>query len=173
MRRFDRAAEYLARSAARSTSRRGFIGRLGALVTATGAATLLPVSRVRAEKGAVPMQVQEEGDPNSCDYWRYCAVDGFLCSCCGGSASSCPPGTEPSPITWLGTCRNPADGRNYVISYNDCCGKAACGRCNCSRDEGATPVYQPTTANDLDWCLGTQVGVAYHCSLSVVTGPAD
>lgn len=154
-------------------SRRGFIGRLGAYLTVTGAATLLPVSRVRAEKPPQSMQVQEQGDPMSCDYWRYCAVDGFLCSCCGGSASSCPPGTEPSPITWLGTCRNPADGRNYVISYNDCCGKAACGRCACSRDEGATPVYQPTTANDLNWCLGTQVGAAYNCSLSVVMGPAD
>src|SRR5438045_5475538 len=32
--------------------------------------------------------------------------DGFLCACCGGSSSSCPPGTAVSPITWIGTCRS-------------------------------------------------------------------
>src|SRR5699024_11783589 len=48
----------------------------------------------------------------SCDYWRYCGVDGFLCTCCGGTATSCPPGAEPSPIAWVGTCHNPKDGKD-------------------------------------------------------------
>ena len=83
---------------------------------------LLPVARAAGNEGTG--RPVEEGDPSSCDYWRYCAIDGFLCDCCGGSANTCPPGTEMSPVTWIGTCHNPADGRNYVISYNDCCGVA-------------------------------------------------
>ncbi|MGC6328304.1 methylamine dehydrogenase light chain [Rhizorhabdus sp. FW153] len=171
MNRMDRVAEYLARSAARRLSRRSFIGRLGAAIT-IGATPLLPIARSIAATTPTPPQPGESGDPSSCDYWRYCAIDGFLCSCCGGSASSCPPGTEPSPITWIGTCRNPVDNKDYVISYNDCCGKSACGRCECTRNERDMPVYQPSAANDLDWCLGTQNGVVYNCSTAVVLGPA-
>ncbi len=174
MNRFDRIAERMARRAARRISRRSFFGRLGGALTAGAAATpLLPVARASAERAPNPVQPGEHGDPTSCAYWRYCGIDGFLCACCGGSASSCPPGTEPSPITWVGTCRNPVDGKNYIISYNDCCGKTACGRCSCQRSEGDTPVYQPSTTNDADWCLGTAVGAVYNCSTSVVLGPAD
>jgi methylamine dehydrogenase light chain len=31
---------------------------------------------------------QDPGDQASCDYWRYCAIDGFLCSCCGGTVNT-------------------------------------------------------------------------------------
>lgn len=171
MSRLDRIAEKIARKAANSTSRRGFLGKLG-LATAAAGLPLLPVRRGHAATPEGP-QVQEKGNPESCDYWRYCAIDGYLCSCCGGSTSTCPPGTEPSPITWVGTCRNPADGREYVISYNDCCGKSSCGRCACTRNERDTPAYAPSTSNVLDWCLGTQVGVVYNCSLAVVLGAAE
>ena len=41
-----------------------------------------------------------------------------------------------SPITWIGTCENPVDGKSYIISYNDCCGKSSCGNCLCMRSEG-------------------------------------
>ena len=116
-------------------------------------------------------QPQEQGDALSCDYWRYCALDGFLCGCCGGSASSCPPGTEPAPVTWIGTCRNPVDGKDYVISYNDCCGKNACGRCLCQRNDGDKPVYVPARANDIDWCMGS-VGVVYNSTVALVLGVA-
>lgn len=166
MNRIDRIMERMSRSAARGISRRGLLGRIGAVgIAAT--MPLLPVSRVSAAQ-----QTGEKGDPNSCDYWRYCAIDGFLCSCCGGSTSSCPPGTEPSPITWVGTCRNPVDNKDYIISYNDCCGKSACGRCQCNRNERDTPVHQPSSSNDINWCLGTQVGIVYNCSTSVVLGEA-
>lgn len=169
MTRLDRITEILARQAAQAISRRSILGRIGALASAASLPAL-PVARAAAQGAKAPPG--ETGDPASCDYWRYCAIDGFLCSCCGGSVSSCPPGTEPSPITWVGTCRNPADGKDYVISYNDCCGKAACGRCICNRNEGDTPVYQPQGANDINWCLGTQAGVVYNCSTAVVLGAA-
>ncbi|NJN51588.1 MAG: methylamine dehydrogenase (amicyanin) light chain, partial [Gammaproteobacteria bacterium] len=106
-----------------------------------------------------------------CEYWRYCAIDGFLCGCCGGSANSCPPGTEAAPVTWIGTCRNPVDGKDYVISYNDCCGKSTCNRCMCNRNEGDRPVYMPAKSNDINWCHGTSNNV-YHCSTGVVLGLA-
>ena len=151
-------------------------------VAALAASSLLVAGRAHAQSNAAfgvqqranaAQQPGESGDPQSCDYWRYCAIDGFLCSCCGGSTSSCPPGTEPSPITWVGTCRNPVDNKDYVISYNDCCGKSACGRCMCNRNEGDTPVHQPAGSNDINWCLGTEVGVVYNCSTAVVLGAAD
>lgn len=165
MNRIDRIFERMSRSTARTVSRRSFFGKIGTFGV-VASLPLLPVSRARAA------QPGEKGDPESCDYWRYCAIDGFLCSCCGGSTSACPPGTEPSPITWVGTCKNPVDGKDYIISYNDCCGKSSCGRCQCNRNERDTPVYIPSSSNDIDWCLGTQVGVVYNCSTSVVLGTA-
>ena len=111
------------------------------------------------------------GDPESCENWRYCAIDGFLASSCGGTHTSCPPGTEMSPITWLGTCRNPADGKNYVISYNDCCGKGVCGRNFCQRNEGEKPVYYTSKNNDIDWCMG-EAGVIYNSTVAIVVGMA-
>ena len=170
MNRMDRVAEYLARGAARRLSRRSFIGRIGAAITVAGT-PLLPVARGIAATPATPAQPNEKGDPASCDYWRYCAIDGFLCSCCGGSASSCPPGSEPSPITWIGTCRNPADGKDYIISYNDCCGKTSCGACFCNRNEHDRPLYRPGTANDYNWCVGTK-SLAYHCTVTLNLGVA-
>ena len=166
MNRLDRIMERMSRTAARTMSRRSFFARMGAAGIAASL-PLLPVSRANTAQ-----QPGESGDPQSCDYWRYCAIDGFLCSCCGGSTSTCPPGTEPSPITWVGTCRNPVDGKDYVISYNDCCGKSACGRCLCNRNEGDTPVHQPSSSNDINWCLGTDVGIVYNCSTAVVMGTA-
>ena len=167
MRLFDKLFERGARQLAQRSSRRGLLRNLGSVLVGAGALPLLPVAR--AASAATPPQ--EQGDPYSCDYWRYCAIDGFLCGCCGGSYNICPPGTEMSPITWIGTCRNPADGRNYVISYNDCCGKSACGNCLCQRDEGDLPLYRPDKTNDVNWCLGTSSAV-YHCSAALVVGVA-
>lgn len=168
MKAFDRWAERASRRVAQHGSRRSFLRRVAAVLVGAPALPLLPVSRAEAASAKPP---QETGDPTQCDYWRYCAIDGFLCDCCGGSYNSCPPGTEMSPITWIGTCRNPVDGRAYVISYNDCCGKSACGACQCSRDEGDRPAYRSDRTNDVNWCLGTQSAV-YHCSTALVIGVA-
>jgi methylamine dehydrogenase light chain len=165
----DRIFEQRSRRLAQRSSRRGLLKGLGGMLVGAAAVPLLPVARnAEAQSNGMP---QEQGDPNSCDYWRYCAIDGFLCSCCGGSYNSCPPGTEMSPITWIGTCHNPVDGRNYVISYNDCCGKSSCGSCLCQRDEGDRPPYRLDKTNDVNWCLGTESN-AYHCSTAIIVGIA-
>jgi len=164
----DDVTELLLRQNARTSSRRSFLSHFGLSLLGIGALTLLPVYR-----GGASETVDEKGDPNSCDYWRNCAIDGFLCGCCGGTNTSCPPGTTPSDITWIGTCLNPTDKKNYIISYNDCCGKSTCGSCGCQRDLNNTPIYRPQTSNHLNWCSGSQAGVPYHCSLSVVLGVKD
>lgn len=177
MQRLDKLCEKTSRRFARQSSRRSFLARLGMAVVGATVYPLLPVARaatggsnhypgVAAQDSGNP---QDPGDPTQCDYWRYCAIDGFLCSCCGGTRSSCPPGTQMSPLTWIGTCYNPADQKNYVISYNDCCGKTSCGLCLCNRNEGDRPAYRPQKNNDLNWCLGTESAV-YNCSTAVIIG---
>jgi len=154
------------RHLARRTSRRSFITRLGTLMTGAAVLPLLPVARAFSAEPP-----EEMGDPQSCDYWRYCALGGFLCTCCGGTTSTCPPGSEPSPITWVGTCRNPVDDRDYLISYNDCCGKSVCRRCGCENSERERPVYFPSKSNAVLWCFGTE-SRAYHCTVGVILGEA-
>ena len=172
--RMDRWMAEAARRVARGTSRRGFLARLGALVLGGTALPLLPVARAagaREPAAGEPEPSRPEGDSESCSYWRHCAIDGFLSSCCGGTHRACPPGTQMSPITWIGTCRNPVDGRDYVISYNDCCGKDACGRCYCNRNEGDKPVYVQPRSNDIDWCMGS-AGIVYNSTVAIVIGVA-
>jgi methylamine dehydrogenase light chain len=168
---FDIVAESTARGLARRFSRRGVLGALGGLIVGSASIPLLPVAR-----GQEPKPNGEGAglnDPSSCDYWRHCAIDGFLCGCCGGSPQSCPPGTDMSAVTWIGTCHNPGDGRDYVISYNDCCGKTSCGRCFCNRNERDTPLYQPGQSNDYNWCSGNSTAnIPYHCSTARIVGSA-
>jgi methylamine dehydrogenase light chain len=166
MRWLDSKAEGSTRALAKRTSRRGFLGSLGGLLVGTSALPLLPVAR-----GAP--KTDNTQDPTSCEYWRHCAIDGYLCGCCGGSENSCPPGTEPSAVTWVGTCHNPADDRDYVVSYNDCCGKSTCGRCFCNRNERDTPIYVPFESNDYNWCSGSsKTNIPYHCSTARIVAVA-
>lgn len=175
MSRLDRWVEESARGLARRAGRRSFLARAGRLLVGAAALPLLPVARASGQRAAAPDLPEDvegsEGDPKHCDYWRHCAIDGFLCACCGGSVTQCPPGSEMSPVTWVGTCRNPADGHDYLISYNDCCGKGFCGRCQCNRNEGERPDYHWYRANDINWCAGA-ASQAYHCSVAVVIGRA-
>jgi methylamine dehydrogenase light chain len=165
---FDRWFERKARTTAQRSSRRGLLKTFGTALVGMSGVPLLPVARADAPAAKHP---QDEGDPTSCDYWRYCAVDGFLCECCGGTYNTCPPGTEMSTLTWIGTCRNPVDGRNYVISYNDCCGTTQCATCLCQRDERDRPLYRSDKSNDVNWCLGSSSSI-YHCSTAIVVGLA-
>ena len=111
----------------------------------------------------------QASDPTQCNYWRYCGTDGFLCSCCGGGVHTCPPGTQVSPTSWIGSCLNPADQRTYLVAYRDCCGVGACGECYCNNTEGETPVYRASGNNNIIWCFGTS-SMEYHCSIAVVVG---
>ena len=180
MRSIDQLFEKSARALARGTSRRSLLAALGQVLTGAALVPLLPVDRSAraAEPASPPAKSQAKSakpvtdDPKSCDYWKYCAVDGFLCSCCGGSSNSCPPGTTPSPITWIGTCHNPSDARDYIVSYNDCCGKVSCGNCECNRNEREKPMYRPSRNNDLNWCMAN-ADSNYHCSVSVILGVAE
>lgn len=174
MQRMDQWIERSARAVARRTSRRSLLARLGALLAGGSAALpLLPVARgADAPRTGGPLDAGVEGpqgDPTACEYWRHCAIDGFACACCGGSPTSCPPGTEISRITWIGTCRHPLDNKNYIVSYNDCCGTSPCGRCLCNRNEGDRPMYLPAKSNDINWCQGTSSSI-YHCTLAAVIG---
>jgi len=172
----DRWTQAAARKLAHTTSRRSFLGRFGAVMVGGATLPLLPVARAATNDYSprVPddgMIEGDAGDPTKCDYWRNCAMDGFLCGYCGGSTTSCPPGTEFSPVTWIGTCRNPADNRDYIISYNDCCGKSSCNRARCNRNEGDKPNYMPAKSNDIIWCMGTSNNI-YHCTVTLVLGVA-
>jgi methylamine dehydrogenase light chain len=165
MARYDDVVERMTRRLAQTVSRRSVLRTLGGMLVGAAGLPLLPVARGR-------QAAQDPGDPTSCDYWRYCGIDGFLCACCGGTGTACPPGTEAAPITWVGTCRNAGDGRDYIVSYNDCCGKSSCGRCMCNRNEGDRHAYLPAKANDYNWCVGSKPGVAYHCTVSRIMSVA-
>ena len=164
---FDRKTGDGSRHLARQTSRRSFLGRLGTGIVGMSALPLLPVVRAFGADAAV-----ELGDPKSCDYWRYCAISGTLCTCCGGTERSCPPGAEPSAIHWVGTCRNPVDDKDYLIAYNDCCGKAVCSRCDCHRTEREKPIYFPSRHSSITWCFGLE-SRSYHCTMALVIGEAS
>ncbi|MBV9344758.1 MAG: amine dehydrogenase [Gammaproteobacteria bacterium] len=170
MRSLDQLFEHSSRSLARRTSRRSLLATLGGLLTGTAVLPLLPIDRGGRAQAAETKSKTPTAE--SCEYWKYCAIDGYLCACCGGTSSSCPPGTGASPITWIGTCHNPADGRDYIVSYNDCCGKTSCGSCECNRNEREKPMYRPSRNNDLNWCMAN-ADSNYHCSVSVILGVAE
>lgn len=173
MNKFDKFFFSSSSRFAAETSRRSFIARLGMIAAGGALLPLLPVERFGQAKAAVP-----EGTPpgwnndQSCDYWANCATDGSLCSCCGGSSTECPPGSQPSPISWVGTCMNPGDGKAYVVQYSDCCGKTGCNRCACIRSEGDTPRYRPQKSNSITWCYGG-VDQTYHCTVQRVISLAE
>lgn len=183
MGQIDKWTEQATRKLAGSSSRRGFFTKIAGFALGAAVLPTLPVARASAgeqeedektNKGVPPLttgNINDPGDPTSCDYWRYCGIDGMLCSCCGGTHTTCPPGVEMSQIAWVGTCLNPADGRNYIISYNDCCGGAACTRCGCLRSEDDKPVTRPQANNDIIWCFGTE-SAAYTCTVGIILGVA-
>src|ERR1700736_5572431 len=86
-RAMDALVERLSRAVAQRTSRRGFLGYLGKALVGGMMIPLLPINRVveqaQAAMGAEGRAEGDGGDLTSCDYWRYCGFDGYLCSCCG------------------------------------------------------------------------------------------
>src|SRR5258705_10429336 len=131
---FDAWTEGSVRAIARRPSRRSLLASLGSMLMGASVLPLLPIARgaATAENFGPDGKSTNTNDPNACEYWRHCGIDGFLCGCCGGSAGSRPPGPEMSAVTWGGTCPNPDDGRMYIVPYNDFCGKSARGPCLCN-----------------------------------------
>ena len=178
----QKGVERLLRTIARRSSRRSFLGKLGGALVAAPLIPVLPVARAATPKAPAPEQLTDfernaqTSNPLKCDYWRYCAINGMLCGCCGGGVHTCPPGSEPSPTAWVGTCRNPDDGRSYLIAYRDCCGKNMCSPtapdCYCTSTDRELPVYRPQSNNDIIWCFGGST-MAYHCSTATLVGLAS
>jgi methylamine dehydrogenase light chain len=180
----DGWSERSVRRLAGGTSRRGVLSKLGLAIVAAPVFPLLPIERAKAQTASSPppgtvlpdltdfQKKAQTKDDTECNYWRYCAIDGSLCSCCGGGVSSCPPGAEPSPVSWVGTCINPDDGKAYLIAYRDCCGKSTCGQCGCDNADRETPLYVPQLNNNVLWCFGTK-SKEYHCSTGVLVGKAQ
>ncbi|MFV0384287.1 methylamine dehydrogenase light chain [Paracoccus sp. (in: a-proteobacteria)] len=164
--RIDKSVEGNVRASARQFGRRSFLSRAGTtLLGAAVAAPILPFDRrANAAEGSAD-------DP--CTYWRHCAIDGFLCDQSGGSLKSCPPGSTVSAVAWVGTCSNPDDGKDYLISYNDCCGKPMLHTAAyCNNNVGERPGYRMGLYNDINWCLAND-DKGYHCTVSVVVGLAE
>jgi methylamine dehydrogenase light chain len=79
----DKFVESLTRSIAQRSSRRSFLARLGKLILGAAAIPLLPVDRVARAQGTDFKKSSHKSvnDDLTCDYWKYCAIDGFLCTC--------------------------------------------------------------------------------------------
>lgn len=171
---FDRMMESASRHIAQRSSRRSLIARLGTILVGGAVLPMLPVDksgRLKRAHAEEFVKSAQTTDPTACNYWRYCSSDGYLCSCCGGSYNKCPPGTHASATSWVGTCINPDDSQPYLIAYQDCCGRDACGQCACLGTEGDMPTYRPELNNDIVWCFGAP-SMVYHCSSAVVIGQA-
>lgn len=177
----DAISEKLLRRLAGHTSRRSMLSRLGAALVAAPVFPLLPVGRAEAQTGKPDRSIEartrfahsaQTKDDTKCDYWRYCAIDGLLCTCSGGGVHTCPAGATPSTVSWVGTCLNPDDNKAYLIAYRDCCGKPASGQCHCDATDRETQIYVPQTNNNIIWCFGVP-NTEYHCSTAVLVGPAQ
>ena len=169
----DRVMEDRSRALAQRVSRRSVLAGAGRLLVASAfSLPVLPFDRTAQAEAAEGARAKRDPTESDCDYWRYCSVDGFLCSCCGGSATQCPPGSDPGKVSWVGTCHNPGDGKQYLVSYTDCCGRTSCGRCLCNNNVGEKPGYRLGVHNDINWCMGN-ASTAYHCTVSVIVGVAE
>ena len=119
--KFDDMFEKLSRRVASRTSRRGAIGRIGAVLAGVAITPLLPVDRrgrvsranAAESSGGDPRAkwVPQDHDVQSCDYWRHCSIDGNICDCSGGTLTTCPPGTKLATTSWVASCYNPTDGQ--------------------------------------------------------------
>ena len=80
MKWFDGFIENGTRRAARNVSRRSALARIGRLLVGTAfALPVLPFDRVAgAAPHAAAAKPDKRNDDTACEYWRYCALDGFL-----------------------------------------------------------------------------------------------
>jgi len=164
----DKRTETRMRRSADVAGRRSALAKIGGVLVGSALMPVLPFDR--------SLGVAFAGDAvaeTSCDYWRYCALDGTLCNTSGGTLTSCPAGSEASKVSWIGTCRNPADNKDYLVSYNDCCGKAEVnGGTFCFTNKAERPGYLMGLHNDINWCMANE-NKGYHCTVAVLVGMVD
>lgn len=165
--RLDGAAERGSRRAARRFGRRSFLARMGGAIV--GSVVLTPI--LPFDRRALAEAADEEDEV--CAYWRNCAVDGFMCQDVGGSETSCPAGSQASTVSWVGTCHNPDDDRDYLVSYNDCCGKAMnLNATYCTTAKNERPGYLMGLYSEVNWCMANTDATGYYCTVAVVVGQA-
>ncbi|CRY56548.1 MULTISPECIES: methylamine dehydrogenase light chain [Yersinia] len=165
----DRLSERSVRHSARQIGRRHFLTKTGAFLVGAGVLPLLPFDR----SSGTAFAADKPADINECSYWRYCALDGNLCSSSGGSMTTCPVGSETSKTSWVGTCHNPHDNKNYLVSYNDCCGKTTVANSvTCFGNQGERPGYRMGLHNDINWCMAN-TNKGYHCTVATLVGLAN
>jgi len=172
VKRMDQSMERRIRSAAQTHGRRSFLRRIGTIIIGGAMLPMLPFDR---SFGAGAASAADQSDDSKCEYWAYCSMNGTRCAACGGSASQCPPGSQASVVSWVGTCTNPVDKKAYLVSYNDCCGKVDCDvpqEAFCSRHEGERPGYRIGAYNDANWCMAN-TNVSASCTVAVVVGVAE
>jgi methylamine dehydrogenase light chain len=170
----DQVTESGARKSAQLSGRRSVLAYLGRRMVGIALIPMLPFDRSGLARGSDSDShggERKEPTDEDCDYWRYCALSGMLCTCCGGTVTSCPAGTEISRVSWVGTCENSKEGRSYLVSYNDCCGKISCGRCHCSNHERERPGYDLGLHNSINWCMANDHN-SYHCTVASLVGLA-
>jgi methylamine dehydrogenase light chain len=168
----DGRMERHVRTAAQLRGRRSAMAKLGRIIIGGTLLPMLPFDRSHGAAQSAPGAVDED---TSCEYWAYCSMGGTRCNACGGTANQCPPGSQPSILSWVGTCTNPTDKKSYLVSYSDCCGKTDCDapeEAFCYHSKGERPGYRIGAYNDTNWCMAN-ANLSAHCSTAIIVGVAD
>lgn len=170
----DQTSESGIRLSAQQIGRRNMLSKIGTGLVAGAMLPVLPFDRsggaAQASEGlAAEGKDAQMTNDEACDYWRYCALSGTLCTSCGGSITDCSPGSEVSAVSWVGTCQHPEDDRHYLISYTDCCGSGGCGGVECHNDIRERPGYRMGLYNNINWCMANNSS-SYHCTIAAIVG---
>lgn len=189
------AVSRLGRLMSERTSRRSMLGMLGRWgMGAAGVAIIgsLPVTRAAiasdlpksmapgtgraaaaADDSSLFPAFDETGDSSTCEYWRWCNMDGTPCtSCSGGGMTTCAPGSKPGAEFWVGCCTNPDDGKTYLIAYYDCCGAPGCSNTFCGQPDNQAVMYNPVAGSfdqEIIWCVSDE-SQAYTCTMAPIIG---
>jgi methylamine dehydrogenase light chain len=176
------AVSRLGRLMSERISRRSLLSRIGRWgIGAAGVAIIgnLPVARgaLASENSGAGDELfpafDETDDSSSCQYWRWCNMDGTPCtSCAGGGVTTCPPGSKAGAEFWVGCCTNADDGKTYLIGYYDCCGASGCSNTFCAQPDSQAVMYNPITGSydpDVLWCV-TDASQAYTCTMAPIIG---